>query len=75
MGTDRGRIFSIHGGGQPCRLLSGQPEKRLKYRRYPRLKTDKSNDLIDELISRAVNPISAICSRARVLMTVGEPAS
>lgn len=26
----------------------GQTAKRLKYRRYPRLKTDKPNDLIDE---------------------------
>ncbi len=29
-------------------LAHGQTAKRLKYRRYSRLKTDKPNDLIDE---------------------------
>lgn len=39
--------------GKALHLLAGQfahgqTTKRLKYRRYPRLKTDKPNDLIDE---------------------------
>lgn len=41
------------GPGKALHLLAGQfahgqTAKRLKYRRYPRLKTDKPNDLIDE---------------------------
>lgn len=68
------------GPGKALHLLAGQfahgqTAKRLKYRRYPRLKTDKPNDLIDEYGTRAVNPTSASCSRARVLITEGELAS
>ncbi|SUG55874.1 Uncharacterised protein [Salmonella enterica subsp. diarizonae] len=42
-----------HGSGkalhlQAGQLAYGQTAKRLEYRRYPRLKTDKPNDLIDE---------------------------
>lgn len=46
-------VLKPRGPGKALHLLAGQfahgqTAKRLKYRRYPRLKTDKPNDLIDE---------------------------
>lgn len=46
-------VLKPRGPGKALHLLTGQfaygqTAKRLKYRRYPRLKTDKTNDLIDE---------------------------
>ncbi len=43
--TARPRQSAASPAGQ---FAHGQTAKRLKYRRYPRLKTDKPNDLIDE---------------------------
>lgn len=46
-------VLKPRGPGKALHLLAGQfahgqTAKRLKYRRYSRLKTDKPNDLIDE---------------------------